>query len=388
MTHSFTALVSELSLAYPAAATLRLDMGDVTLSVRSSSLALLDLLRRYFGELVTELTTGPELHVTAIDAPPPLLPFSFRPWPRETGARQPKESFADLEDGRIVRKLSSGLCFVLTPREVIAIGPCLANPNQLINFILSQYTSQKLHQGWSLCHAAAVAHEGHGLAIAGNAGRGKSTLALHLVSQGLCFVSNDRLLIRGSRAGADALGLPKRPRVNPGTLLHNPDLAGILPSPRRTELSRLPPRALWNLEEKHDVVVERIYGSGRTRRASTLSAVLVLDWQVDAELPPSFHAVRLSERRDLLGLLLKSPGVFHRDVHGHPAALGERPDPDAYLRALSGVPVLEATGRVDFALAADYCKRLLESRGASAHAAPTGSSGASGGGGTEAGSMG
>lgn len=359
MIHGLTRLTRELLEQHRAAGTLWLDIGGVGIRVRSSSPALLTMLRDYFGERVSEQSVRAEIEFLAIQAPPPSYPVSFHPWPREERKSEPKELFADAPGVRLVRKRQSGLCFLLTPREVIAVGPCLENPNQLINCVVSRYVSGQLHRGWSLCHAAAVTHGDRGVAIAARAGGGKSTLALHLMSGGLSFVSNDRLLIRRSSAGAEALGVPKMPRVNAGTLLHNPDLARILPGHRREQLARLAPKELWELEEKYDVIVDRIFGRGRTRHRARLCAVVILDWAADAKPPARFSTISLDERRDLLELLMKSPSVFHHDEHGRFAAATARPEPNAYLQALSGVPVIEVTGRADFPVAVGYCRQLL-----------------------------
>ena len=69
-----------------------------------------------------------------------------------------------------------------------------------------------------------------GIGIAARAGAGKSTLALHLLSSGLSFVSNDRLLIKAGASGPELAGIPKMPRVNPGTLLNL--AAGVLKQAR------------------------------------------------------------------------------------------------------------------------------------------------------------
>jgi HprK-related kinase B len=241
----------------------------------------------------------------------------------------------------------------------VAVGPSLANPNQIINFVISQYLAHRLDEGWALCHAAGVALGDRGLGIAARAGAGKSTLALHLVSSGLCFVSNDRLLIQRTGARSELAGVPKMPRVNPGTLLHNPDLTGILPPARREALEKLCAAELWQLEEKYDVMVPEVYGPGRCIYRTPLAALLVLNWGPAASAPTGFGRVELAERHDLLELVMKSPGVFHRDREGRNAAETAHQAPENYLRALAGVPVYEATGRADFDVGVGFCRRLL-----------------------------
>ncbi|MEY2929730.1 MAG: hypothetical protein RL033_479, partial [Pseudomonadota bacterium] len=249
---------------------------------------------------------------------------------------------------------------------LVAAGPCVANANQIINFVNSQYISQRVHEGWALCHAAAVAHGGRGLGIAARAGAGKSTLALHLISSGLNFVSNDRLLIKRTEHGPELAGIPKMPRVNPGTLLNNPDLRGILPPERERQLALLPREELWNLEEKYDVLVDQVYGKGRTLYRAALTGLLVLNWSYgNAGQPAEFCAVNLAERADLLDLVRKSPGVFHRDpsgrnIEGSAIENAAVPEAAAVLEAVAGVRVWEATGSPQFGQGVSFCRHLLE----------------------------
>jgi HprK-related kinase B len=250
--------------------------------------------------------------------------------------------------------------FLLSKHDLVAVGPCLANTNQVINFIISQYLGQRLGEGWALCHAAAVALDGQGIGIAARAGGGKSTLALHLMSSGLSFVSNDRVLIRRSGQLSELAGVPKMPRVNPGTLLHNRDLCGILSGAQRSALARLEPSELWPLEEKYDVMVRDVYGPGRCLYRAPLRAWVVLNWSRDASGPARFDRVQMAERLDLIQLVMKSPGVFHQDADGRCARATTRPDPEAYVHALAGVVVYEATGRADFGVAVEMCRRTLE----------------------------
>jgi HprK-related kinase B len=265
-----------------------------------------------------------------------------------------------------VFKVRTQMQFLLGREDLVAVGPCLANNNQIINFINSQCISQRLHEGWSLCHAAGVAVRmprggGRGIGIAARAGAGKSTLALHLISSGLSFVSNDRLLIKQTEGGAEMAGIPKMPRVNPGTLLNNPDLHGILPPKRQRELEQLPRERIWDLEEKYDVLVDKVYGKDRTLYRADLVGLVILNWSwKDSSAQTRFQPVELAARRDLLELVMKSPGVFHRDPSGRSASESARPGPDAYLEAVRQTRVWEATGCPEFDLGVSFCRRLLE----------------------------
>ena len=354
------ALFSALATRYPPSHELGLNVGGVTLLVRSNRATLIAELAAYFADLTAPPAPPADLSVVAIEAEPPHLPLAFRDWPREPGKVGKKERYADLPDGRVVLKSRTGMQFLLSKNGLMAVGPCLANVNQVINFMISEYIGKRLGEGWALCHAAAVALDGQGIGIAARAGGGKSTLALHLMSAGLSFVSNDRLLVRGAGAFSEAAGVPKMPRVNPGTLLHNPDLRRLLPNERRLALERLSPSELWRLEEKYDVLVRDVYGPGRCLYRAPLRALIVLNWAHDASGPACFEHVRLAERLDLLDLIMKSPGVFHHDARGRGTPATDRPDPGAYVRALANVVVYEATGKAEFDVGVGFCRRLLD----------------------------
>ena len=156
------------------------------------------------------------------------------------------------------------------------------------------------------------------------------------------------------------------PRVNPGTLLNNRDLRGILPPERQRELERLPREKLWDLEEKYDVLVDKVYGKGRTLYRADLVALVILNWSWnDSSAQTRFQPVELAERRDLLELVMKSPGAFHRDASGRclPAASpseSARHESARYLEAVRGTPVWEASGRPQLDLGVSFCRRLLE----------------------------
>jgi HprK-related kinase B len=360
MTTTIASLASDLLTTHSPKQELWLDIGGLSVRVRSNSRPLCEALEAYFADLVAVPSPREDLCIAALEAEPPRFPLEFKDWPREPGKVGKKERYADAPDGRVVYKTRTGMQFLLSPGELLAVGPCRQNENQVINFIISQYLGKRLDEGWALCHAAAVAWRGQSSGIAARAGAGKSTLALHLMTTGLSFVSNDRLLIQRTGTLTELTGVPKMPRVNPGTLLNNPDLVGILPAVRRAALERISLGELWQLEQKYDVMIRDVYGPGRCLYRAPLRALIVLNWARSASAPARFDRVEIGERLDLLDLVMKSPGVFHRDAEGRSAAETARPTPELYLRALSGVPVYEATGRADFDVGVGFCRRLLE----------------------------
>jgi HprK-related kinase B len=355
---SLTALALALRHSHPPCAGLRIGLRGLEICVESNSARLIELLSDYFAEPSLSARTA-TLHVMAIEAASAQFPFELRDGPTRAAGITPKEAFADTADGRVVRKLRTGMLFLSTQTDRIALGPCIRNVNQVINFIIAQYIQHQRHDGWAVCHAAGVADAERALGIAAHSGLGKSTLALHLVSSGLDYVTNDRLLLRRSGAGVEVTGVPKRPRVNPGTLLNNPDLTHLLPRARREELEKLEPQALWDIEEKYDVAVERVFGPERRRESAPLGALIILNWARQSVLPTRFAAVQLRERPDLLAVLIKAPGVFDWGRGSGAVPVNACVDPREHVELLSRVPLVEVTGRAHFALAVAYCRRLL-----------------------------
>ena len=115
-------------------------------------------------------------------------------------------------------------------------GDIRAHLNQGINLVNNCYAKVVLRRGHVLLHASAVTRDGTPAVLAGPPGAGKSTSALHLVEAGFHCLSNDRVLASPMPALVEALGYPKQPRVNPGTLLGHPrplDACSIPPTAPR-----------------------------------------------------------------------------------------------------------------------------------------------------------
>ena len=334
-------------------------IGEWRVRIRCPNRELHQVLSSYFAPF--RARTEPTKVVDVVEMVAPDLGIAMRDWKREPGKAGKKEVFADLADGRLVGKVKTGMQFVVTRDRAVAFGPCTANPNQVINFVNALFLTDRIDKGWQLCHAAAISYGSRGVAIAASSGGGKSTLALQVLRPGTGFVSNDRVLVRRTEDGVRAMqGVPKQPRVNPGTLLGNPTLTHVLPPERAAALQAMEKCALWALEEKYDVDVDTIYGPGTFRLGASLDAFIVLDWSPTHRGPAHFHRVRLDEREDLLRVVMKSPGPFHW-TPGMVAA--EDPlciDPSPYRRVFAGMQAVQITGGVDFDKAAALARSLLE----------------------------
>jgi len=362
MTESVRAIAERLEREVPPTERLPLCFGRQRIDVISNSEELIGILGDYFVAFDEgDAERAPDLVVRAHQMEPPDLGLDYLEWSREPGKQTRKEAYCNLADGRAVRKVRTGMQFLLDGSLRVAAGDCLSNPNQIVNFINFQFTAWLMNQGLLLCHAAGVVEKGRGLGLAAVSGGGKSTLALHLMSSGLSFTSNDRLLVGPSARGPglEMTGIPKHPRINPGTALANPDLAGIVSDARRSELERLPRDQLWELEEKYDARVDRLFGRDRIDLHAPIEAFVLLGWSHRSAEPARFERVHLAARPDLLDAVMKAPGPFYLPDDG-PAPTGyEPPDPAPYLEVLRRLPVYEASGGVDFEAGVRFCRELL-----------------------------
>ena len=185
-------------------------------------------------------------------------------------------------------------------------------------------------------------------------------MALHLLDRGFDFVSNDRLVLIGEPGMVHVKGVPKLPRVNPGTIVGQPRLHRLMAAADLAEAKSLPAADLWRTERKFDVPLDMIYGPGRFRLDADLAALLILDWRRDGgacHVEPFDPA----ERSELLPPLVKDPGLFLLDGRA-PDIDGSSPvsGPGPYARVLSGLPAFHMRGGVDFDAAVRLCMRLAD----------------------------
>jgi HprK-related kinase B len=293
-----------------------LTLGNWGAKIRSNSTKLLDRLSHYFDAYVTSKTRF-DVEIIALERAAPEMDLPFTDWRREPGKSGRKDSYVDLVDGRIIRKVRTGMVFVQHPDWRVAAGPCLAFDNQVINFINAQYMNYLQQNDWLICHAAAISSDNHTIAIAGFSGGGKSTLMLKTMEQAHWqFLTNDRLFIRRRGSTVACRGIAKMPRINPGTLLNNARLRPVLSDTRIAELESLTEDSLWALEDKHDVMIAEHYGRDRIAQEANLVALLVLNWSRNTDRPTEITRVDLRERTDLLDAIMKSPGPFYQFADG------------------------------------------------------------------------
>ncbi|MTI45941.1 HprK-related kinase B [Roseibium hamelinense] len=335
-------------------------VGELTLDCLFENDSLCAELRRYFGHVISDCESADmTVHVFG----EAVLPFhvDYKDWAREPGKTGRKDAIADLEDGRMVFKVRTGVTFLQSATWRLAFGPTSAHPNQVINFINTQILNHYQRVGWVGCHAAAVACETRTLAIAGLSGGGKSTTMLRLMDlDGASYVTNDRLLVGADAPLPKALGIPKLPRINPGTIVTNPRLKGMLSSERTDTLLSMPQEELWQLEEKYDLFVDEVYGPNRIAHQTALTDFWVLNWSRETDEPTQFIEVNIAERPDLLSAIMKNPGPFYCKPDGIFWTDDEHVDAAGYIAALKGVKIQEVSGKIDFEAVYAAGARLLK----------------------------
>ena len=333
---------------------LSLRFAEVPLRVKTNDAEIRARLASYFGPFVVD--DGPPLAEIRLIQGSLEIPGEFTDVARE--GRRPKEATRDVPGGRLILKRATGVLMALWPGGAFAAGDLRAHLNQGINLVNNCYAKVVLRRGHALLHASAVSWEGRTAVLAGPPGAGKSTSALHLVEAGYRCLSNDRVLARPMAEMVEVLGYPKQPRVNPGTLLGHPRLSALLEPGDRAELGAMAARALWELERKSDVDLDRIYGAGTVDLRGRMEALLLLRWRRD-ERGLDVRRLSLAEALAALPLVSKNLGAF--DLDRIPGAAMTAAELEGYRELFGRVAVVEVTGGIDFGALIGVVDKLLSS---------------------------
>lgn len=318
---------------------------DVPLAVHTNEPRLLTSLRDYFAPYLTDRLAAEARHVFVIQGEPAYDAARLRDVPRSPG-KSIKEAFYDAADARIVMKRKTGVVIYVAEPDHYVVGDLVANFNQAVNAVMMVFAKAMLQRSYVMLHASAVLGDAGGIAFASPSGSGKSTMALALVEHHYQFVTNDRLFVRSVDGfSAEMCGVPKRPRVNPGTLFRIPRLASLATSEERSHYASLRAEELWTVEQKHDVDVDAIYGPGTVHLQGRLKAIFLLRWGPVAQ-GWNVRPLGAADRRAALGQLVKRVGVYH-----------VVPPQDGETRAVNAVAdtvtMYEVTGRADVGRLAD-----------------------------------
>lgn len=362
-----TALYQQLISQHPPENTqsLWLNLPQARYQIFSNSQSLLNELSDYFAELASwdkahdnEITQTPIYLWHTADAAKLIASTPWQDWVREAGKSGRKDAVFDLDQThgtlRLLHKVKTGMLFVQpssrnSQDKLMAFGPAKQHPNQMVNFILMQYLNQHLRQDWLLGHAAGLQIAGKGIAIAGLSGGGKSTLMLHLLEEGEHFISNDRLLFKVDANNQMLMrGIPKQPRINPGTIVHNPRLHSLMTAEQRDEFLAMPSEELRALELKFDAPVNQLFWPNCYQPETKLDYLVILNWTAGAENPTSLKETSLQQSPELIAALMKSPGPFYCQTNGEFLQNGLIPLAETYQQRLGQIPVLELNGKIDF----------------------------------------
>lgn len=328
---------------------------DVPIRVETNDLRVWTALRLYYNPWVASAPADEAAVVRLVQDGGITVADGFADVLRADG-KKVKEAVREGDGERLILKRTTGVLMGVRPGRAWAIGDLAANLNQAINLVNHCYARAVLARGHLLLHASAVSWNGRAAALAGPPGAGKSTAALHLVEAGYRFLSNDRVLARPLEDGVEALGYPKQPRVNPGTLLSHPRLRRRLPPEERRALESMPADELWNLERKSDVDLDALYTKGTMELRGDLKALVLLRWRRDGA-GLQVRRLRLAQALAAVPLVHKDLGVFDVDRPlGVPPA---PPDFRRYAELLARVAVIEVRGRVQPAALADVVGELV-----------------------------
>jgi HprK-related kinase B len=288
---------------------LALVIGGVPVALDANMPRIAERLRQYFAPYaVPRISTGaPAVHL--IQGEPVYDAARLRDVPRRLREQGVKEAFYDAEGFRVVVKRPTGVTVYVAEPDHYVVGDLVRNFNQAVNLVMTVYAKAMLRRGYVMLHASAIVGARDGVAFASASGFGKSTVALALVERHQHLVTNDRLFLRASGGAVEMVGVPKKPRVNPGTLLRIRSLSPLVTEEERSRYGAMSPEELWALERKHDVDVDALYGPGTTRLSGLLRAIFVLRW---SPLDRGWNVRTLApgDRAATLEPLLKSAGVY------------------------------------------------------------------------------
>ena len=342
-----------LIAGFSAPHTLSLSFADVPIRVRTNDPDIRARLASYYRRYVVADGPAPLADVNLIQGKVPVE-GDFVDIPR--AGRRAKEAIREVPGGRLILKRSTGALMALWPGGAFATGDIRANLNQGINLVNNCYAKVVLRRGHVLLHASAVVRDRRAAVLAGPPGAGKSTSALHLVEAGFHCLSNDRVLAKPLPDEVEALGYPKQPRVNPGTLLGHPRLSALLLPTDRAALAALPPDELWELERKSDVDLDRIYGNGVVELRGRMVALVFLRWRRDGQ-GLGVRPLKVEEALDALPIVYKNLGAF--DLDRAPGSSMTDAERDRYRELFGRVTLVEVTGGIDFAALVGVVEDLL-----------------------------
>lgn len=336
--------------------TLYLNFDGFVIQFNTNSNALLSELQDYYQHFLVADVVKVDQLVEGLQSAKKILSTSdWQVKQPDPGKSKIKEHLLLTDEGKVVRKILTGVHLFFIGDRRVCVGPLEDHPNQVVNFINNMHLDRLLAPQGQLFHASGVCADGVGLGMAGQSGKGKSTLALRLLQQGLDLVSNDRLVVQASSAGGlDMFGIAKYPRVNPGTVINQAELVDIVTPDNLARYRAMSPDALWDLEEKYDAFVEPAFGC-KFKLTASMKMFVILNWDRKDPSPPMLTRALPESCPGLVETVMKSPGVM---LPVSAARIGEA-KVEPYVELLKHCELLILSGGVDFDLAASEIKSLL-----------------------------
>jgi HprK-related kinase B len=331
------------------------DFGNFVVEVHFNDLGLQQKLLKYYQKFVVK-ACSPHATVIALNDLSVAIEIPMITKQPDPGKTKIKEKFCDEGERRIISKIITGVDFFYDFHRFVATGPLLDNDNQLVNFINNIYMDiQLILNRGQLFHAAALCSEKKGMGMAGQSGKGKSTLCLKMLGEGIHFVSNDRLMVSQNQEALLMAGIPKYPRINPGTILNNTKLVNMISAEDRERYESLPNDSLWELEEKYDGIIEEHFDDCNFILQAHMDYFVVINWDRNSDHSMTIDEISLRERRELLPHIMKAPGILVPKSRKRLEPLKE----EDYLNLLDQCTVLELSGSVNFDRAARELRALL-----------------------------
>lgn len=229
-------------------------------------------------------------------------------------------------------------------------------------------TSQLLAAGMVYAHAAAFTRGDHGVLIAGNRGKGKTTTLLaSLQHLGGHYSTNDRLLLHPTGGQLHGYPWPMPLRAGIGTLTALPHLQDLVPAHQRA----LPAPQRWTFKTK--IVVEPPAFSRLMQPDGRIAADLNVTLMIWPHLDPDRTTVDVQQVDPAeVTDTLTTTGMFMHDLHHGTSAhtnqwLAPPPDPETAHRnlqhaaaALAAKPCYRVHAGSDPAALAAAVGRLLD----------------------------
>jgi HprK-related kinase B len=314
-----------------------LQIGQQAVRVAVSDERLQSLVRDYFAPFLAE-PAGQALTIIGVQGEAPALDAAaLEDLPRPSG--RPKIAYYDRDGVRTILKKRSGVVHYLYGDSFYAVGDLARHPQQLLNLVALAMGRAYRRAGAVALHGSAVARDGAAIAFVGHSGSGKSSVGLTAMEYGFDFMTNDRAYLRRrDDGGVEMLGVPKWPRVNPGTLLASERLRALMTDDKLARYEAMRRGELRDIEDKHDVPVESVYGRGRLALRADVDTLYVLAWKWTDE-PLSIAPVPRSQVGRLLAPYVKTEAYDPPQAPVHSAV--------TLAMLLDGVRVLRVSGGVD-----------------------------------------